>query len=113
MKKHFVAILICVSTLAVLAQQPRVSNTQFTVEPIGGTLTATVDRFRHSTEQLWLGYQVAALPESHLSTCSNWSDTSQMDDGCCGEYRLEENNYSMNRNNRAATDQNIDVLLRL
>lgn len=113
MKRHLIAIVICASTLAVLAQQPRVSNTQFTVEPIGGTLTATVDRFRHSTEQLWLGYQVAALPQSHLSTCSNWSDTSQMDDGCCGEYRLEDDNHSMNRNDRAAADQNIDVLLRL
>ena len=37
-----------------------------------------------------------------------------MDDGCCGEYRLEENNnYSMNRGEHAASQQNIDVLLRL
>ena len=116
MKKHLVAIVICASTLAVLAQQPRVSNTQFNVEPIGGTLTATVDRFRHSAEQLWVGYEVQALPQSHLSTCSNWSDTSQMDDGCCGEYRLEENNNSsVNRGERAASEQNqnIDVLLRM
>src|SRR5215470_10366642 len=113
MKRYLVTLIISASTFAVLAQQPKVSNTQFTVEPIGGNLTATVDRFRQSSEQLWLGYEVPALSQSHLSTCSNWSDTSQMDDGCCGEYRLEENNYSMNRNNRAATDQNIDVLLRL
>lgn len=114
MKRHLLAIVICASTLALLAQQPRVSNTQFTVEPIGGTLTATVERFRQSSEQLWLGYEVAALPQSHLSTCSNWSDTSQMDDGCCGEYRLEDsNNYSVNRGNHAAAEQNIYVLLRL
>jgi hypothetical protein len=114
MNKYLVAIVLCVSTLAVLAQQPKVSNTQFNVEAIGGTLTATVDRFRHSTEQLWLGYEVPALPQSHLSTCSNWSDTSQVDDGCCGEYRLEENNnYSMNRGEHAASEQNIYVLLRL
>lgn len=114
MKKHLIAIVICASTLALLAQQPKVSNTNFTVQPIGGTITATVDQFRHSSEQLWLGYGVAALPQSHLSTCTNWPDTSQMDDGCCGEYRLEDNDhYSMNRNNNAASQQNIYVLLRL
>jgi len=114
MKRHLVAIVIFASTVALLAQQPKVSNTQFTVEPIGGTLTATVDRFRHSAEQLWLGYEVPALPQSHLSTCSNWSDSSTMDDGCCGEYRLEDTgNYSMNRGDRAPVAQNIYVLLRL
>jgi hypothetical protein len=112
MKRHLVAVVLCASTLAVLAQQPKVSNTQFKIEPIGGTLTATVDRFRQSDGQLWLGYEVEALPQSHLSTCSNWSDTSQMDDGCCGEYRLEENNYSMNRSDKAPAVQNIYVLLR-
>jgi hypothetical protein len=115
MKKHLVAIVICASTLALLAQQqPKVSNTNFTVEPTGGTLTATVDRFRHSSEQLWLGYEVVALPQSHLSTCTNWSDTSPVDDGCCGEYRLEDNDhYSMNRSNKAAAEQNIYILIRL
>jgi hypothetical protein len=112
MKRHLVAIIVCASTFAVLAQQPKVSNTHFNIEPIGGNLTATVDRFRNSSEQLWLGYEVAALPQSHLSTCSNWSDTSQMDDGCCGEYRLEENNYSMNRGDKTPAVQNIYVLLR-
>jgi hypothetical protein len=112
MKRHLAAIVICASTFAVLAQQPKVSDTHFTIEPIGGNLTATVDRFRHSSEQLWLGYEVPALPQSHLSTCSNWSDTSQMDDGCCGEYRLEGSNYSMNRSDHAPPIQNIYVLLR-
>src|SRR5438477_3616621 len=110
--RYLLAIIICASTLAPLAQQPRVSNTHFTVEPIGGTLTATVDRFRRSAEQVWLGYEVPALPQSHLSTCSNWSDTSQVDDGCCGEYRLEENDYSLNHSNQAPAVQNIHVLLR-
>jgi HEAT repeat protein len=112
MKRHLVAIIICASTVALIAQQPKVSNTQFTIEPTGGTLTATVDRFRHSTERLWLGYEVPALPQSHLSTCSNWSDTSQVDDGCCGEYRLEGNNYSMNRGDKTPAVQNVYVLLR-
>src|ERR1700749_3343329 len=101
MKKHLVAIVICASTLAMLAQQPKVNNTRFTVEQSGGNLTATVDRFRNSSEQLWLGYEVPTLPQSHLSTCSNWSDSAQMDDGCCGEYRLEDNNYSMSRSDKA------------
>jgi HEAT repeats len=114
MKKHFVAVIICASTLALLAQQPKVSNTNFTVEPIGGTLTATVDRFRHSSEQRWLGYEVAALPQSHFSTCSNWSDASSMDDECCGEYRLEDNsNHRVNRGDHAAAEQHVYVLLRL
>jgi HEAT repeat protein len=113
MKKHLVAVIICASTLALLAQQPKVSNTKFTVEPIGGTLTATVDRFRHSSEQRWLGYEVATLPQSRFSTCSNWSDASSMDDGCCGEYRLEDDNHSVTRDNHAAVEQHVYVLLRL
>jgi hypothetical protein len=112
MKHHLAAIVICASTFAVLAQQPKVSNTHFSIEPTGGNLTATVDRFRHSTEQLWLGYEVPALPQSHLPTCSNGPDTSQMDDGCCVEYQLEDNNYSMNRGGNAPAAQNIYVLFR-
>ncbi len=112
MKHHLAAIVICVSTFAVLAQQPKVSNTHFNIEPTGGNLTATVDRFRHSSEQLWLGYEVPALPQSHLPACSNGSDTSQMDDGCCGEFQLEDNNYSMNRGGNAPAAQNIYVLFR-
>jgi len=64
MKHHLAAIVICASTFAVLAQQPKVSNTHFSIEPTGGNLTATVDRFRHSTEQLWLGYE--AVSYTHL-----------------------------------------------
>ena len=112
MKHHLAAIVICASTLAVLAQQPKVSNTHFSIEPTGGNLTATVDRFRHSDEQLWLGYEVPALPQSHLSTCSNGSDRSQMDDGCCGEYQLEDDHNSMNRGDNGPAAQNIYVLFR-
>jgi HEAT repeats len=113
MKRHLVALILCASTMALLAQQPKVSDTHFSIEPIGGNLTAAVERFRNTSEQLWLGYEVAALPQSHFSTCSNGSDTSQMDDGCCGEYRLEENNgYSMNRGDKAPAVQNVYILLR-
>jgi hypothetical protein len=113
MKRHLIAVILCASTMAVLAQQPKVSNTHFTVEPVGGTLTATVERFRSASEQLWLGYEVPALPQSHLSSCSDWSDTSQVDDGCCGEFRLEGNsNYGLRRDDKTAPVQNVYVLLR-
>jgi hypothetical protein len=112
MKHHLAAIVVCASTFAVLAQQPKVSNTHFSIEPTGGNLTATVDRFRHSNEQLWLGYEVPALPQSHLPACSNGSDRSQMDDGCCGEYQLEDDHNSMNRGDDGPAAQNIYVLFR-
>jgi HEAT repeats len=112
MKHQLAAIVIWASTFAVLAQQPKVTNTHFNIEATGGNLTATVDRFRHSSEQLWLGYEVPALPQSHLSACSNGSDTSQMDDGCCGEFQLEDNNDSVNRGGNAPAAQNIYVLFR-
>jgi len=113
MKKHLVAIVIGASTVAVLAQQPKVSNTNFTVESMGGTLTATVDRFRHAREQRWLGYEVAAFPQSRLHTCSNWSDASSVDEECCGEYHLEDNgNYGVNHND-TASEHHVYVLLRL
>jgi HEAT repeat protein len=113
MKRHLFAIVLCASAIAVLAQQPKVSDTHFSIEPIGGTLTAAVERFRGSSEQLWLGYEVAALPQSHFTTCSNWQDSSQVEDGCCGEYRLEEdNNYGMNRGDKAPAIQNVYILIR-
>ena len=113
MKRRLFAVIFCATTMVALAQQPKVSNTHFNVEPIGGTLTAAVERFRGSSEQLWLGYEVAALPQSHFSTCSNWQDSSQVDDGCCGEYRLEENDgYSMNRGDKAPAIQNVYILIR-
>jgi len=113
MKHYLAVIVICASTFALWAQQPKVSNTQFSVEAIGGNLTATVDRFRRSSEQLWLGYEVPALPQSHLSSCSNWSDSSQVDDGCCGEYQLEDSNhFGMNRDGHEPAVKNMYVLLR-
>ena len=113
MKRNLVAILFCASAIAVLAQEPKVSNTHFTIEPTGGNLTAAVERFRLASEQLWLGYEVPALPQSHFSSCSYGSDTSQMDDGCCGEYRLEaDDNYSVNRGDKTPAVQNVYILFR-
>ncbi len=103
------AILLFVSSLP--AQQPKVSDTRFRVEPLGQNLASTVDRVRHSNDQLWLGYEVPGLPGLHLSTCSDWSDSSQTEDGCCGEYRLEDEHGTHRDSNGQAT-QNVYVLFR-
>jgi hypothetical protein len=102
-------ILLCASALP--AQQPKVRNTQFRVEPNSQNLAATIDQVRHSNDQLWLGYEVPALPGLHLSTCSDWSDSSQTEDGCCGEFRLEDE-HGMHSNNNGPAQQNVYILLR-
>jgi len=103
------AILLFASVLP--AQQPKVSDTQFSTEPVGQNLAATVDRVRHSKDQLWLGYEVPALPGLHLSTCSDPSNSSQSDDECCGEYRLEDE-HGTHGNNNAGAQQNVYILFR-
>jgi HEAT repeat protein len=91
--------------------QPKVSDTQFRSDPVEQNLAATVDRVRHSNDQLWLGYEVPALAGAHLTTCSDWSDSSQTEDDCCGEYRLEDERGMHSRSN-GQTAQNVYVLLR-
>lgn len=103
-------ILLCASVLP--AQQPKVSETQFRVEPVGQTLASTIDRVRHSSDRLWLGYEVPALPGLHLSSCSDWSDSSQSEDACCGEYRLEDEHGGYRSNNNERVAQNVYILLR-
>ena len=104
------AILLFASVLP--AQQPKVSDTQFSTEPVGQNLAATVDQtLRCSKDQLWLGYEVPALPGLHLSTCSDSSNSSQSDDECCGEYRLEDE-HGTHRNNNAWAQQNVYILFR-
>jgi hypothetical protein len=103
-------ILLFASVLP--AQQPKVSDTQLRIEPMGQNLTATIDRVRHSKDQLWLGYEVPALPGIHQNSCSDWSDSSQTEDGCCGEYRLEDEHGIHRSNNNGAAEQNVYVLLR-
>ena len=93
------------------AQQPKVSDTQFKVEPMDQNLAATVDRVRHSSDRLWLGYEVPALPGMHLFACSDWSNSTDTEDGCCGEYRLEDE-YSTHRTSNTEPAQNIYVLFR-
>jgi len=82
MKVPISASVILLFALFLPAQQPKVSDTQFRVEPLGQNLAATVDRVRHSKDQLWVGYEVPALLGVHQSSCSDWSDSSQTEDGC-------------------------------
>jgi hypothetical protein len=110
-KGPIAAFLALAFAAALPAQQPKVSNTQFKSEPVEQSLAATVDRARHSSDLLWLGYEVPALPGAHLTTCSDWSDSSQSDDDCCGAYRLEDER-GMHSNNNGRSAQNVYVLLR-
>jgi len=111
MKRTIIAFLFLAIAVAMLAQQPRVSDAQFRVEPMGQTLAPTVDRVRHSSDQLWLGYEVPSVPGVHVSSCSNWSNSSESDDGCCGEYRLEDE-FSMHHSGDDKTARNVYILYR-
>lgn len=111
MKRIILAFLLLGIAVALLAQQPKVSDTQFNTEPVGQSLAGTVDRLRHANDQLWLGYEVQALAGTHLSSCSDGSDSSQTEDGCCGEFRLEDER-GMHSSRNGQSTQNVYVLLR-
>jgi hypothetical protein len=115
MKTNALLVLtLAASALMSSAQQPRVTNTQFHSGPLSLGLSATVDRFRHSNSPLWLGYAVQALPRTHLSACSSWTGSSEVEDGCCNELRLEDT--ADNINTAAPPDApppTVYVLLRL
>ncbi len=114
MKNLFLALMISVSALGISAQQPKTVNTQLQVGPVGPGLSATVERFQHSNGPLWVGYQVQALPRTHLSACSSWNGSSQVEDGCCNEYRLEESGDNLNTSDQKdAVNPVIYVLLRV
>jgi HEAT repeats len=81
------ALILGASTVA--AQQPKVVNTQFDTEPVGGGLSATMARLQRSTQPLWVGYEMPALPRMNFSACSDFGDAPQSEEGCCGEYQLE------------------------
>jgi hypothetical protein len=111
MKRTIIAFLFLAIAVALLAQQPKVSDAQFRVEPMGQTLAATIDRVRHSSDQLWLGYEVPSVPGLHVSACSDWSNSSDSDDGCCGEYRLEDE-FSTHHTGNDKTARNVYILFR-
>lgn len=112
MNKHLaIALALSVSAVAFSAQQPRVSDTQFSTEPVGAGLSATVTRFQHSSQQLWIGYEVPSLPRHNSSSCSDSNGSN--DDGCCGEYRLEGSGNSVNGSSENTEPGRMYVLLRL
>lgn len=112
MKQRLAILLfLCASVLLAVAQQPQVRNTQFTSEPVGISLPAAVDRFLHSDQPRWIGYSVSALPQAHLSSCSDGTDVRN---GCCGEYSLEEpNNHISNARQDPSTPADMYVLMRI
>ena len=89
MKQFALALALILGTSIVAAQQPKVINTQFNSEPAGGGLSATLARLQRSTQPLWVGYEMPALPRTNFSACSDFGDASQSEEGCCGEYQLE------------------------
>jgi HEAT repeat protein len=110
--KHLaIALALSVSAVAISAQQPRVTETQFNTEPAGAGLSATVTRFQHSNQQLWIGYEVPSLPRHGSSSCSDSNGSS--DDGCCGEYRLEGSSNGLSSNDAKTETGKTYVLLRL
>jgi HEAT repeat protein len=96
-----IVLTLTASALITCAQEPRVTNTQFHSGPVSLGLSATVDRFRHSNGSLWLGYAVQALPRTHLSSCSSWTGSSEVEAGCCNELRLEDTPDNLNTSERA------------
>ncbi len=110
--KHL-ALALILSASAIAAQQPKVVNTQFNTEPAGAGLSATVARFQRSTQPLWLGYEVPALPRTNFSSCSDSEGASQSEDGCCGEYQLESTRDGMSTTDQKPSPTNMHVLLRL
>jgi hypothetical protein len=107
-------LALAASALVTSAQEPRVTHTQFHSGPVSLGLSATVDRVRHSNGALWLGYAVQALPRTHLSACSSWTGSSEVEAGCCNELRLEEDANNLNTSEQAdAPAPMVMVLLRL
>lgn len=110
----FVTAVLGVSLMAMGQATPKVVNAQFHTEPAGAGLSATVDRFQHSSGPQWLGYEVAAVPRSRFVVCSGENGGS-MDDGCCGVYRLEDsdNTFRNSDDGSPAVETNVDVLVRV
>src|SRR5271168_2192111 len=114
MKNAFLALMLAVSAFGISAQQPKTVNSQFHAGPVGSGLSATVARFQQSSGPLWVGYQVQALPRTHLSACSSWNGSSQVEDGCCNEYRLEDSTDNLNSSDQKdAVNPVVYILLRI
>lgn len=106
-----IALILSASAIAFSGQQPRVSNTQMSTEPASSGLSATVTRFQHSSQQLWIGYEVPALPRGHSSSCGD-SNGASSDDGCCSEIQLEGSTERVIDSAQATEPGKVYVLLR-
>jgi HEAT repeats len=114
MKSLLLALVLGASALAISAQEPKTVNTQLQVGPVGPGLSATVERFQRSNGPLWVGYSVPALPRTHLSACSSWTESSKVEDQCCNEYQLEDESDHLNSSDHGdATNPTVYVLLRI
>jgi hypothetical protein len=114
MRTALLALVVTASALGISAQQPKTVNTQFHLGPVGPGLSATVARFQQSNGPLWVGYQMQALPRTHLSACSSWTGSSQVEDGCCNEYRLEDSSDNLNTSDQKdAVNPVVYILLRI
>jgi hypothetical protein len=111
MKRLTIALLFVAAAAALPAQEPKVKAADFNSEPVVSNFAATIDRVGHSKDQLWVGYEVSAVPGIRWSTCSDWSGSSHDDDGCCGEYQLEDERGMHNSGNGQAL-QNVYILFR-
>ena len=107
-----IALILSASAIAFSGQQPRVSDTQMSTEPVSSGLSATVTRFQHSSQQLWIGYEVPALPRNHSSSCGD-ANGAAPDDGCCSEIQLEGSRERVVDSAQATEPGRIYVLLRL
>lgn len=107
-----IALILSASAVAFSGQQPRVSNTQMNTEPASSGLSATVTRFQHSSQPIWIGYEVPALPRSHSSSCGD-SNGASSDDGCCSEVQLEGSGERVIESTQATEPGKVYVLLRL
>ncbi|MEG9435004.1 HEAT repeat domain-containing protein [Edaphobacter sp. HDX4] len=107
-----IALVLSASAIAFSGQQPRVSDTHLNTESVGSGLSATVTRFQHSSQQLWIGYEVPSLPRNHSSACGDSSGSSS-DDGCCGEVQLEQSREGMTDAAQQKEPGRMYVLLRL
>jgi HEAT repeat protein len=105
-----IALVLSASAVAFSGQQPRISDTQFNTEPVGPGLSATVTRFQHSNQQLWIGYEVPSVPGNHSSSCGDSYGSS--DDGCCGEVQLEGSRDNLTSTQKTEPGK-MYVLLRL
>ncbi len=113
MKQDWIAaIVLSLSTLAMAQQPPKLLNAHLHTEDAVAGLSATVGRLGRTDGPLWLGYEVAAVPQMHSSVCSGDSDGS-LHDGCCGVHLEGGDDTSQSSVTDATSETGIDILARI